>query len=744
MLVIPALAGSWTVIGPGGGGAQFHPTISPHDPNFVLVGCDMTGAYLSRDGGKSWRMINLRGVPRFFVFDPSDAKVLYIQTIGLWRSTDSGVTWDLVVPEARNVTGISMIDDHGEAAFQTSASAAVVSALAVHPKDSHLLFAVFSTPDGASLRRSNDWGRTWATAAGEIPPESNRIYIDPDSSPKNPTVYIAGAHRVAVLEGGSLRMGAATEGKLVDVSAGFPGHGAEPVVYGAARDAIYVSRDGGGHWTRTQPGSGLQAIATSHAHPEIAYASFSGMGAGQPRSFGVAKTTDFGSTWSYPWKESDKKSPNVDDGWVSARFGPDWGENPLGLGVAPSNPDLCYATDLGRTLRSVDGGKTWTAAYTRRASGGDWTSTGLDVTTNYGVHFDPFDSKRVFISYTDIGLFGSNDGGSGWHSVTTQGVPREWVNTTYWVVFDPDVRGRMWAAMSGTHDLPRPKMWRRNSPASYKGGVVRSDDGGKTWHVSSDGMPQTAPTHILLDPRSKPDARVLYVAAFGRGVYRSGDGGKTWQAKNQGLPGREPFAWRLAQDRNGTLYVILARRSEDGSIDNDGDGALYRSTNGGDSWEKIRLPDGVNGPNGLTIDPNDPKRLCLAAWRRKMDGPDGGGGIYLSTDAGAAWHRVLAKDQHVYDVTIDLRDGVLYASGFESSAWRSTDRGETWKRIRGYNFKWGHRVVPDPRDPSMIFLTTFGGSVWHGPAAGDPNAVEDIVTPVAAYSRPLRQTSGGE
>ena len=53
-------------------------------------------------------------------------------------------------------------------------------------------------------------------------------------------------------------------------------------------------------------------------------------------------------------------------------------------------------------------------------------------------------------------------------------------------------------------------------------------------------------------------------------------------------------------------------------------------------------------------------------------------------------------------------------------------RGETWKRLRGYNFKWGHRPVVDPRDHNMLFLTTFGGSVFHGPADGVPGALEDI------------------
>ena len=80
--------GDFKIIGPGGGGAMFHPTISPHDPNTVLVSCDMTGSYITRDAGKSWRMFNLRGVVQFFVFDPLDRKVIYAQSNGLWRSQD--------------------------------------------------------------------------------------------------------------------------------------------------------------------------------------------------------------------------------------------------------------------------------------------------------------------------------------------------------------------------------------------------------------------------------------------------------------------------------------------------------------------------------------------------------------------------------------------------------------------------------------------------------------------------------
>ncbi len=699
---------AWEVIGPGGGGAMFFPTVSPVDPTLVLVGCDMTGSYLSEDGGDTWSQFDLHGRARFFVFDPVDPRTIYVQSIGLWRSTG---------------------DDHAsETLLVGGRPAPMVTALGIDPADNRHLWAAIRQNEGAGLYLSVNRGGAWQRAAA-LGAGARQIYIDPASPQTSRTVYIAGAGPVAVWQAGHLRTGGMPPGvsAFTEVSASFPPGGGPLVIYGITNSAAYVSPDGGATWQALElPGEAprLRTVATSLHAPNVAYLSYTGLRVSNTRYFGVARTADRGRTWNLVWKESRTAAPNIHDAWITERFGPGWGENPLGLGVAPDNPDLCFATDLGRTLRTNDGGKTWAAVYSKRVPGG-YTTTGLNVTTNYGVHFDPFDPHRMFITYTDIGLFRSEDGGQSWVS-STAGVPREWVNTTYWLAFDPEVRGRVWGVMSKTHDLPRPKMWRRAPLSSFGGGVCRSDDGGRTWRVSNNGMAPTAATHILLDPRSPAGARVLYVAAFGRGVYKSTDGGNTWTLKHRGIAGTAPLAWRLAQDPAGTLYLVVARRSEDGRIGDLEDGALYRSADAAESWERLPLPSGVNGPNGLTIDPQDARRLYLAAWARNGPGHGTGGGIFLSEDSGLTWRSVLAADQHIYDVTADPRaPGTLYACGFESSAWRSTDRGQTWQRLRGYTFKWGHRVIPDPLDPLRVYITTFGGSVWRGPAAGDPNAMED-------------------
>jgi photosystem II stability/assembly factor-like uncharacterized protein len=690
-----ASEGRWRAIGPGGGGAMFHPTVSPHDARTALVSCDMTGNYLTTDAGSRWRNFNLDGPVQFFLFDPIDPRVIYAKAVALFRSSDGGATWARFFPTA--VTKITMGGDHASPTYHVSSGPrGEIDAMTIDPADSRVLYLAIDS----TLWNSRDAGATWHKF-DDLPARARRMWVDPRSNPSNRTLYVAGPDAVHRREAGGWRTGA-SPGVFTDVT------GSPPRFYATTAGKIFVSGDGGMTWRMSSlPGfrGRATAIAASRQQPEIAYVSYSDLRAPIRATRGVAKTIDGGGHWTLVWHD-------VRDAWLTERFNAEWVGNPLGLAVAPGSSDVVYATDYGRAIRTLDGGASWQAVYSTRMADGGWTTTGLDVTTNYGVHFDPFDLRHMFIDYTDIGLFASDNGGVSWHSATRHGVPESWANTTYWMEFDPNVRGRMWAVMSGVHDLPRPKMWRNRSPEAYDGGVVRSDDGGRTWRVQNTGMPQTAATHILRD-----SVGTLYVTGFGRGVFKSTDGGEHWALKNIGIEGAQPFAWRLARDAKGTLYLVVARRSDDGSFGNAGDGALYRSTDGAERWARLPIPRAVNGPTGVAIDPQDPARLYLSAWGRSTPQGAEDGGIFLSTDAGATWRRVLEQDQHVYDVTIDPRDPRrLYAAGFESSAWKSSDRGLTWRRIPGFDFKWAHRVIVDPRDPAKIFITTFGGSVWHGSA----------------------------
>ena len=744
----------WKVIGPGGGGSIYLPTTSPLNSNDVLTHCDMMGAYISHDGGDSWRMFNLRGRVRFNLFDPVDTNVIYVSTIGLWRSTNRGKTWRLVHPDPSSVTGVVILgDEAGERILTNGPSQGSISILAVDPANSKTLYAAILENGKHTFATSKDWGATWHRGA-ELPGFQassahpyggcpQRIFVDPASPASNRTIYFVGTNSISVRRNGTWRQfnpppGVESFNEFTGFTGGFPARGGKPIFYISSRTGAFVSNDGGESWRGvTLPGIegqiDFRGIAASLFHPETCYVSYdNGRHHRQRRIFGFAKTTDSGRTWTIPWNQS--KESHLKMGWIEKRWGR--GPNTEDMGAVPKDPRRVFGSDSMRIVRSTDGGTDWEQLYSRQLPDGEWTTTGMDVTTCYGVHFDPFDKKRMFITYTDIGLMRSEDGGKGWVTSTT-GVPRMWRNTTYWIVFDPKVKGRMWGVMSYDHDLPRDKMWNHRSVSDYIGGIGRSEDGGRNWTCNPNWIPPTAPTHILLDPKSPVSARVLYVAAFGKGVYKTTDGGNHWELKNNGITEQQPFAWRLAMDSRGVLYLVVARRNRNGSFGNPGDGALYRSTDGAEHWTRITLPRGVNGPNGLAIDVKDPRRLYLAAWCRTVGDRAMDGGIFLSTDAGKTWRNVLSRDQHIYDVTVDPRhSNVLYAAGFECSAYRSTDRGEKWQRIRGFNFKWGHRVIPDPYNHKKIYIATFGGSVWHGPAAGDPNAPEDIAGPPALkYTR---------
>src|SRR5690606_11264693 len=131
-------------------------------------------------------------------------------------------------------------------------------------------------------------------------------------------------------------------------------------------------------------------------------------------------------------------------------------------------------------------------------------------------------------------------------------------------------------------------------------------------------------------------------------------------------------------------------------------------------------------------DPENPGRVYLACWAGvtlsdlvggnvvRASGEENKllpmpGGIFLSEDGGESWNSIFDSSQYVYDVSVDPRNpGRLYCNTFNQSAWRSDDYGKSWTKLPGYDFHWGHRVMPDVHDPDFVYITTYGSSVLHG------------------------------
>jgi len=750
--------GRWRVIGPGGGGAQYRPTVSPHDPNTVLVACDMTGSYITRDAGRSWRQFNLRTRVDAFAFDPANPLVIYAGSSGLFRSEDGGERWRLVFPSPSAVKGERMVGDHAQHSFISSDNwpGGSIQAIRIDPTQTAHIYVAVKTAEALLLFGSTDRGRTWQRGGEVSGKEVRALHLDATAPENNRRLFVftdagvsAASARDLRTEGIGLPSGV---GSIAGAAGGLDPDSRRPVFYitTASRwegerlsTGVYRSNDLGRTWAELRGGLERGATSAAAKRPPIfnlvacaegdartvylvthRYSESAGEGGADLNHFGILKSADGGDSWQWALKATGRDAPpNRTDGWLGRSFGPGWGGAPLGLGVGPTNPEVCYATDWGTTYRTLDAGRTWQQVYTEEHADGSFSTRGLDVTTTYGVHFDPLDKEHLAISYTDVGLFHSTNGGRSWRH-TIKGLPEEWVNTCYWVVFDPEVRGRAWSAWGNAHDLPRPKMLRDGNFARYKGGVARTDDGLASWRRTTEGMPDnTVTTHLVLDPASPAGRRTLYAAGFGKGVFKSTDDGRTWALKNAGLGGNRN-AWRLVLTPKGTLYLLVARGLENGR---EVDGALYRSTDAGESWQTVKLPHGANAPNDLVFDPSEPDRMYLAAWPRTIEQAEHYGGLYLTEDGGASWLSVFDPSAHVYGVAVDPSNtSTVYINTFDGAAFRSVDRGRKWRRLGGYNFKWGHRPVPDPHRKGMLYLTTFGSSVWHGPAEGVPGAFEDI------------------
>jgi photosystem II stability/assembly factor-like uncharacterized protein len=747
------LSTPWRVIGPGGGGAQFRPTWNPLNPNMLAVATDMNAGFVSTDRGGHWRRFDLRSPPRTILFDGLDPAGIYVLTYGnagLYRSGDSGLSWHLLYPPTASVRRILFQDDEAETYLDSGGAYPPLEAFAPDPARR----GVFYAARNQVLELSGDEGKHWRPLSRLSGPPilgtGQSLFIDPGSPPTQRTVWTVSATAVDFWEGGRARR-AAPPGieRIREAAASF----SPAALYLLTKPrGLWVTRDSGRSWQPLHPALDhlgragvtppqLRGVATSALHGNAIYVSYAGLQtpSGGGPLLGVARSLDGGRSWGLVWKDGHRlPDPNVRDIWITPRLGVEWGENPLEIGVHPDNPDLVLASDLGRTMLTTNGGRSWDGVYSTAMPGGTWTTTGIDVTSSNSVHADPFRPRKLLVSHSDIALMASEDGGASW-SDANRGIPAAWRNTVYWAEFDPAVKDRLWAAASSVHDLPRMKMVRRWQPGmpSWRGGVVASHDGGSNWERSSVGLPDAPVTHLLLDPRSRHGHRTLYATVFGAGVYKSTDDGRSWAKQSRGIAGRNPAVWRLTLDETGGLYAVVARRSESLEHGNpETDGAVYRSDDGAATWKRLPLPPGLNGPTSIAVDPADPRRLYLSAFGRFKPGqldPPQSGGIYLSEDGGSHWKAVHTTDQYVYDVAPSPgRPSILMATGFQASLWRSADRGLSWVRVPGFDVKDAYRVAFDPHHPGMIFVTTYGSGVWYGPSTG-ATAREAIVTPAVRY-----------
>ncbi len=699
-LQFEARSQGWGLLGPGGGGALFLPAIGK---NYIFVTCDMGPAFASLDAGVTWRLVDLDAP--ILAHESRSDKVRAL-SLGVWESNSSLTEWRLIFPSDDRAR-VALEGDHAEPHFVD----------APHP----IAFAESTRGHLSVVASSNENTKLFSRAPGsDVWVAENVVHYQPNAlvnvgealfaiDPERGIVNFRN-DQVILPSRGTTQL-VATEGSafaITNENADDPLSGATDLWYSQDEARTFRKVTGALQAAVASKQARIVSIAVSSKGTLIA--SFK-----TEERFGVVESTDHCASFTALFIDGDRKpASNVFDPWIANRFEPSWADAPLGLAI--DDDQTRVATDYGRVLVSHDSGQSWTGAYAARTSAGAVTTTGINTTTAYGVHADPFDHARIILASADIGGFVSEDAARSW--APCSGVPRAWRNTMYWAEFDPHVRGRVLAAVSDTHDLPRPKMWRRKSPLSFRGGIIHSEDGGRSWHHRAKGIPDAAVTQVLTDPASGGHGR-WFACVLGHGIFTSTDGGETWAQSSTGLS-REPTVWSLSRAEDGTLYAVMARRAEG---DNALPGAVFVSSSNGTNWRALALPKNVTGPTSLIADPFLPKRLVLSAWGWHHPERNTQGGIFVSDDSGDTWKRVLARDNFIFSISRDpVHTKRIYATGFSGTAWRSDDAGDTFLPIRGFRYKNAHRAFADRINDGYIYIATFGAGLWHGLAETDAGA----------------------
>jgi photosystem II stability/assembly factor-like uncharacterized protein len=270
------------------------------------------------------------------------------------------------------------------------------------------------------------------------------------------------------------------------------------------------------------------------------------------------------------------------------------------------------------------------------------------------------------------------------------------------------------------------------------GGVWKTVDGGITWRNVSDGFFNTAAVGAIAVSESDPN--VVYVGtgestirgnvSHGDGVYKSTDGGKTW--RNVGLKDTRHIGKIQIHPRNPDLVYVAAFGHAWGPSDERG---VFRSRDGGETWEKVLYRSPRAGSHDVSLDPNNPRILYAAIWQaqRYPHALISGGeesGLFRSTDGGDTWEEITrkpglptgmlgklgvaasrAKPGRVWAV-IEAEDGAVF---------RSDDGGETWQRLSEQSLlrtrPWYYmHITADTQDPDTVYVQDYG--IWKSIDAG--------------------------
>src|SRR5579883_2428153 len=320
---------------------------------------------------------------------------------------------------------------------------------------------------------------------------------------------------------------------------------------------------------------------------------------------------------------------------------------------------------------------------------------------------DPVNKLVFYFGATGGGVWKTEDGGISWRNVSDGFMQTGSVGAVAVAPSNPNI---VYVGMGEACV---------RGDASYGDGVYKSTDGGRTW--TNVGLKTTRSIARVRIHPSNPD--LVYVAALGdpwgpspdRGVYRSKDGGRTWEKIL--YRSEQAGAIDLIMDPNHPEVMYASTLEEHRfpwGFRSAGPGtALYKTTDGGDHWTELTnrpgLPSGVKGRIGLALAPSKPERVFAL-----VDAELGKKGLFRSDDAGQTWRRLTddaeltMRPWYYHHIFVDPKNAdVVYV--LNVGAWKSTDGGQKFAPFRPPHGDH-HDLWIDPNDPNRMIEGNDGGA----------------------------------
>ncbi len=261
---------------------------------------------------------------------------------------------------------------------------------------------------------------------------------------------------------------------------------------------------------------------------------------------------------------------------------------------------------------------------------------------------------------------------------------------------------------------------------STGGGIWKTIDDGITWKNVSDGFLKTGTVGAIAVSESNPNivfagmgehAARGVMTSMGDGVYKSTDAGKTW--KHIGLDETRHISDVIIHPKNPDIVFVTAQGAQYGPSNQRG---VYRSLDGGNTWENVLFVDENTGASSLSMDMTNPLILYAAMWQHrrypwKIESGGENSGLYKSTDGGTSWKKLkegLPKAFGKAGISVSRANSdrvfaVIEAEGKKGGVYRSDDAGKKWAQINSNRINiarsWYYmEIFADPQDENVVYV----------------------------------------